>query len=339
LRLTKLSSDYENDGVNVLLDANENAFGPSLGEKFIPQKDSTHDGSGEAIDWLGLNRYPDPHQHELKQLLCNLRNTKVHTQLSITPANLYVGVGSDEAIDALMRCFCTPGHDKIVVCPPNYGMYTVSAQANDVGLVRVPLGPAPEFELDVPAISTTLSNDPSIKLIYVCTPGNPTASLLPKAQIQAILEHPTWNGLLVLDEAYIDLAPDGASLAEWVAEWPNLVVLQTLSKAFGLAGIRLGAAFCSPEVALLLNSLKAPYNISSPTSAIAIQALLPHGLSTMRANREKIIAQRTRLLHELPEIQGVGRFRGGFAANFILLEILNKVGSNLVSFSSQMIDY
>jgi len=132
--------------------------------------------------------------------------------------------------------------------------------------------------------------------------------------------------VLILDEAYIDFAPEGSSLAEWVAEWPNLVVMQTLSKAFGLAGIRLGVAFTSPPIASLLNNLKAPYNISSPTSAIASQALQEAGLSVMRANRENIITQRDRLLKELPKVNGVGRFRGGIASNFLLVEMLDTQG-------------
>ncbi len=239
-----------------------------------------------------------------------------------------MGVGSDEAIDALLRCFCIPARDKILVCPPTYGMYSVSAQVNDVGLVKVPLLPAPDFAIDVPSILSTLSSSEAshIKLIYICSPGNPTGSLIKKEDLQQVLEHPTWNGVVVLDEAYIDFAPEGSSLAEWVAEWPNLVVMQTLSKAFGLAGIRLGAAFTSPPIASLLNNLKAPYNISSPTSAIASQALQEGGLSVMRGNRESIIAQRDRLLNELPKVKGVGRFRGGTASNFLLVEILDTQG-------------
>ena len=197
---------------------------------------------------------------------------------------------------------------------------------NDISLFKVPLTPAPEFTLDVPTIISALSSDPSIKLIYVCSPGNPTGALIPKSQLQEILEHPTWNGIVVLDEAYIDFAPDGSSLAEWVTEWPNLVVMQTLSKAFGLAGIRIGAAFAAPPVARLLNNLKAPYNVSSPTSAIACQALQKEGLAVMRANRAKILEQRERLLPELPKVKGIGRFRGGTASNFLLVEILNRSG-------------
>lgn len=264
------------------------------------------------------------HQVELKKQLCRLRNTHVHTTRNLTPENLFVGVGSDEAIDALLRCFCTPAHDKILTCPPTYGMYAVSAQVNDIGIVRVPLDTEQAFQLQPDAINSTLSSDPSIKVVYICSPGNPTANLVSKSDIQKILEHPTWNGIVVLDEAYIDFSPDGASLAEWVTEWPNLVVMQTLSKAFGLAGIRLGAAFASPEVARLLNNVKAPYNVSSPTSALATAALQPENLAVMRNNRAKILKQRERMLNELPKISRIGGFLGGTDSNFLLVEILDK---------------
>ena len=313
--------------MNVLLDANENAFGPPLSAD-VASAATAAVSPGPEIDLLGLHRYPDPHQRDLKQQLCDLRNTHRHTAKTITPDNLFVGVGSDEAIDALLRCFCAPGRDRILVCPPTYGMYSVSAQVNDVGLVRVPLLPAPGFGLDTPAVLEALSNEPNIKLVYLCSPGNPTGVLISKEDVRAVLEHPTWNGVLVLDEAYVDFAEDvdSASLAEWVAEWPNLVVMQTLSKGFGMAGIRLGAAFASAPVARLLNSLKAPYNIPSPTSALATYALSASGLAAMRANRAQIAAQRARLLEALPRIPGVGRLRGGTASNFLLYEILNARG-------------
>ena len=233
-----------------------------------------------------------------------------------------MGVGSDEAIDALLRAFCVPGKDKILVCPPTYGMYSVSAQVNDVALVKVPLQ-TPGFQLDVPAITSALSNDPSIKLAYFCSPGNPTGALLKKEDVQPILEHESWNGVVVLDEAYIDFAPDGSSLAEWVAEWPNLVVMQTLSKGFGLAGIRLGAVFTDPAIARILNSLKAPYNISNPTSQLARAALDPKHLEVMYKNRDILLVQRDRMLKELPKIPGVGKFIGGEESNFLLFEMLD----------------
>ena len=260
------------------------------------------------------------------------------------PGNVFVGVGSDEAIvsivpsivlddvanvdrvdeDALLRCFCTPGRDKILTCPPTYGMYAVSAQVNDLGIAKVPLDTTQSFKLQPGAVNEALSTDPAIKMVYVCSPGNPTANLVSKSDLEEILTHPTWNGIVVLDEAYIDFSPDGSSLAEWVTEWPNLVVMQTLSKAFGLAGIRLGAAFASPEVASLLNNLKAPYNISTPTSALACAALEPGNLAVMRSNREKIMEQRNRMLAELPRIPGIGNFLGGADSNFLLVEILDK---------------
>lgn len=203
-------------------------------------------------------------------------------------------------------------------------MYAVSAAVNDVQIVYVPLNVDEGFSLQPEKINEVLSTDEGIKMVYVCSPGNPTASLIRKEAVQEILEHPTYNGLVVVDEAYIDFAPDGSSLAEWVLEWPNLVVMQTLSKAFGLAGIRLGVAFASLPVAGLLNSLKAPYNISSPTSAIATAALEEQNLSVMRENRAKILKQRERLLQELPKIPGIGRFLGGMDSNFLLVEILDR---------------
>ncbi|WPG99975.1 Hypothetical protein R9X50_00279900 [Acrodontium crateriforme] len=318
--------DYKDDGTNILLDANENAYGPGLALNEDGQL-ANRGANDVKIDLLGLNRYPDPHQHELKQLLCNLRNTHAHTQKNITPENLFVGVGSDEAIDALLRAFCAPGKDKILTCPPTYGMYGVSAQVNDVEVVKVPLNPDDSFNAQPDKINAKLAEDASIKMVYLCSPGNPTANLVRKEDVQKVLEHPTWNGIVVVDEAYIDFAPEGSSLAEWVAEWPNLVVMQTLSKAFGLAGIRLGAAFASPPIARLLNSLKAPYNISNPTSQLAIQALQPQNLKVMHHNLSLILKQRERLIAEMPKITGVGRFLGGQESNFLLVEMLDPTGN------------
>ncbi|KAK4033760.1 histidinol-phosphate aminotransferase [Parachaetomium inaequale] len=318
--------DYKDDGTNILLDANENAFGPPLS----PPSPASPSQDGPLLDLSTLHRYPDPHQTTLKHLLCALRTTHAHTPRTLSPANLFVGVGSDEAIDALLRCFCAPGRDSILVCPPTYGMYSVSAQVNDVGLVKVPLLPAPGFGVDVPAVLATLSGPQAgaIKLVYLCSPGNPTGSLLQKEDVRAVLEHPTWNGVVVVDEAYVDFSAPEASLAEWVVEWPNLVVMQTLSKAFGLAGIRLGAAFTSPEIARLLNSMKAPYNISSITAGIAEFAVSEEGggLKKMRENRGLLIAQRERMVRELARIEGVGRLRGGEDSNFLLYEMLDREG-------------
>ena len=205
-----------------------------------------------------------------------------------------------------------------------YSMYAVSAQVNDLEVVKVPLDTTQNFKLRPDVINGALSSDPSIKIVYICSPGNPTANLIAKSDIKHVLENVTWNGVVVVDEAYIDFSPEGSSLAEWVTEWPNLVVMQTLSKAFGLAGIRLGAAFTSPEIASLLNNLKAPYNVSSPTSTLACAALQPQNLVAVKRNRERIVKQRDRMIRELPKLPGVGDFLGGAESNFLLLEILDK---------------
>ncbi|KAK5064845.1 hypothetical protein LTR84_000679 [Exophiala bonariae] len=309
--------DYKDDGTNILLDANENAYGPSLAK----------DNHGFSA-FGSLNRYPDPHQIPLKEQFCRLRNTHTHTSKDLKPENMFTGTGSDEAIDALFRCFCTPGKDKILTCPPTYGMYSVSADVNDISIVQVPLQPEDGFSLQPEAICDKLSSEPNIKMVYITSPGNPTAALIKKEDIRQILEHPTWNGVVIVDEAYIDFSPEGSSLAEWVLEWPNLVVLQTLSKAFGLAGIRLGVAFTSKEIAALLNNIKAPYNVSEPTSVIAIHALQGEGLKVMEEYKAKIVAQRDRMLKELPGIPGIGRIRGGTASNFLLVEILDKAAQD-----------
>ncbi|KAL6158660.1 histidinol-phosphate transaminase [Exserohilum turcicum] len=200
-------------------------------------------------------------------------------------------------------------------------MYSVSAQINDVALVKVPLQ-LPSFDVDVPAILAALDSDTSIKLAYFCSPGNPTGKLLNKQDIQQVLEH-SWNGIVVVDEAYIDFSPDGTSLAEWVSEWPNLVVMQTLSKAFGLAGIRLGAAFADAAVAQILNNMKAPYNIPNPTSQLARAALSPKHLEVMRRNKDMIVAQRERLMSEMKSIPGIGQLHGGTESNFLLYQVLD----------------
>jgi histidinol-phosphate aminotransferase len=203
-------------------------------------------------------------------------------------------------------------------------MYTVSAQVNDVAVVKVPLSTL-DFSLQPTPIIDALQRDPCIKLVYVTSPGNPTANLISKPALETLLST-SWNGIVIVDEAYIDFAPDDASLAGWVLEWPNLVVLQTLSKAFGLAGIRLGIAYASEGVARLLNNLKAPYNISTPTSTLARAALQPENLQVMRKYRALIQTQRSRLLEELPKVPGIGRFLGGRESNFLLVEMLGPHG-------------
>ena len=240
-----------------------------------------------------------------------------------------MGVGSDEAIDTLMRVFCAPGQSSILVCPPTYGMYTVSAHVNDLSIISVPLL-TPSFEPDVPAINTTLSSNSTIKLLYLCSPGNPTGKLISQAVVEEILSHPTWNGVVIVDEAYVDFAAPPwpsttPSLAPLVPRYENLVALGTLSKGHGLAGLRLGYAITAPPIARLMNALKAPYNISSLTSQLATRALQPPSLARARKHIDALLVQRARLVEGLPQIPGLGAIKGGLDANFVLVEVMDRL--------------
>jgi histidinol-phosphate aminotransferase len=291
-----------------------------------------------------LHRYPDPHQEPVKKLFCSLRNSAASPapiskpSKPLSPDNLFLGVGSDECIDALLRAFCEPAKDCIIVCPPTYGMYNVSAAVNDVNVVRVPLKIGDDsqgsFSVDVEAIRGAVAREgKKAKLVYLCSPGNPTAAVVDADAVLALLLDDSWNGVVVVDEAYIDFSTPGSSFAPWVVDFPNLVVMQTLSKSFGLAGIRLGASFTSPEIAAIFNSLKAPYSISTPTSEIAAVALSPAGLRARDGKVAAILQQRDWLVQELPQIDLIGRFRGGFDANFLLVEMRDRQGkpSNAVA--------
>lgn len=212
-------------------------------------------------------------------------------------------------------------------------MYKVSAAVNDLEVLAVPLL-ADTFQLDVPSIVGKLEDESNrVKVAYFCSPGNPTGTLLAKEDLKRVLEA-KWNGIVVLDEAYVDFAEDpGASLAEWVGEWENLVVMQTLSKAFGLAGIRVGAAFAHERVAGLLNAVKAPYNLANPSSELARWALRKESLSVSREYVRSIVEQRGRLLSEMGKVKGVGRLKGGLDSNFLLVEFVDGDGkaSNVVA--------
>lgn len=237
-------------------------------------------------------------------------------------------MGSDEAIDCIIRVVCIPGRDKLLTCPPTYGMYGVCAQINDVEVVKVNMNfDKGNYDIIPEDINEKLSLDDKIKLVYICSPGNPTASLVSRDKIIQILEHPTWNGIVVVDEAYIDFSPPGSSLAPLVNIYPNLLVLQTSSKSFGLAGIRFGVAFASKEVSRLMNNMKYPYNISSLTSDIARRAFNEEGIKQMKSLVAKILVQRNILVEKLPKIDGVGDFVGGKDANFLLVELLDTKGS------------
>ncbi|MEL6851695.1 MAG: aminotransferase class I/II-fold pyridoxal phosphate-dependent enzyme, partial [Bacteroidota bacterium] len=214
----------------IFLDANENPLGSATEEAF--------------------NRYPDPYQQEVKAALALVK--------LIREPYIFLGNGSDEAIDLLYRAFCEPGEDHVILLPPTYGMYKVSAQINGVDIREVSL--AEDFQLDVEAIRARVS--PMTKLIFICSPNNPTGNLMDREAIRQVIEMAP--GLVVVDEAYADFAPD-QSVLHWVREYPNLVVLQTFSKAWGLANLRLGMAFADPAIIQILNQIKPPYNVNGLT--------------------------------------------------------------------------
>lgn len=249
----------------------------------------------------GVNRYPDPHQRELKRRIAALKGVR--------PAQVFVGNGSDEAIDLAFRIFCEPGRDNAVAIAPSYGMYPVAAAVNGVELRQVPLGPA----FSLPAERLLEAADAHTRLMWVCSPNNPTGNAFATDALEALAA--SFDGLLVVDEAYVDFSDKG-SLLPVLDRHPNLIVLQTLSKAWGMAGLRVGLAFASPEVAGLFARVKYPYNINAPTQAEAMRRL-EHGIGAQVA---EIKAQRRRLAEVLPTLPGVERVYPS-DANFLLVRV------------------
>ena len=223
---------------SIYLDANENSFGSPLPDNF--------------------NRYPDPLQMQVKEKLSKIKG--------VPSQNIFLGNGSDEAIDLLYRIFCVPGQDNAMICPPTYGMYEVSAEMNDVKTKKVPL--TTNYQLDIDGIEKNI--DPFTKLVFICSPNNPTGNSINRKDIEVILNN--FSGIVVIDEAYINYARQKTFIAE-LTEYPNLVIMQTLSKAWGLAGLRLGMAFASEAIIELMNKVKYPYNINTATQLLALDAL------------------------------------------------------------------
>ena len=206
----------------------------------------------------GVNRYPDPYQREIKRNIAALK--------AIEPTRIFIGNGSDEPIDLLIRIFCTPGKDKILTIDPTYGMYAVAAAVNDVEVIRAPL--RTDFTLDADEVLSRI--DETVRIIFLCSPNNPSGNLLDKAEIRRILD--AFSGITVIDEAYIDFAGDEGFLHE-LDNYPRLVILQTFSKAWGLAGLRAGIAYASPKIIHYLNKVKPPYNINILTQKELLKAL------------------------------------------------------------------
>lgn len=265
----------------VNLDANENPYGSIGGTK--------------------NNRYPDPYQFQLKEIVSKIKGIPVN--------QIFLGNGSDEGIDLLYTAFCNPGIDNAIICPPTYGMYKVSADTNDVYCKEVLL--SAEFQLQTDKIIAAI--DDKTKLIWLCSPNNPTGNLLKKADVQTILEN--FSGIVVIDEAYIDFASEKSWITE-LHKYPNLVVLQTFSKAWGLANIRLGMMFASPEIIAVINKIKLPYNISGLVQEFACK-ILESNKQEKDVMVKEIIAEREKLSVELKKFPQVSRIYPS-DANFIL---------------------
>ncbi len=271
--------------VGIFLDANENSYGS------IPE--------GK------LNRYPDPHQRKLKEKLSAIK--KINTK------NIFIGNGSDEAIDLIIRAFCEPGKDKIMIMPPTYGMYKVAAEINDVNIIEVPLTEI--FEIDTESVISAI--DEKVKIIFICSPNNPTGNVFVESSIIKILN--SFNGLVVIDEAYIDFAKKKSWIAE-LNNYNNLIVLQTFSKAWGLANIRVGMAFADEEIINIFNKIKYPYNVNGVSQSLILKAL---GNESDKNNVVNVlISERERLAKALISLSFIDHVFPS-DANFLLVKVQN----------------
>lgn len=267
----------------IFLDANENNYGSPL------------------MKWY--NRYPDPLQLKLKEKLSEVK--------AVPPANIFVGNGSDECIDVLYRTFCEPGIDNVIITPPTYGMYEVSANINNVHLKKVSL--TPDFQLNVPAIKEAI--DENTKMIFLCSPNNPTANSLLREDIEIILNN--YFGLVIIDEAYINFSRHRSFVQE-LADYPNLVVMHTLSKAWGLAALRIGMAFASEEIIGVMNKVKPPYNINLASQELALKAL--EEVEQVNAMILEIVKERDLMIKLLQEVPAVLMVYPS-DANFLLVKV------------------
>ncbi|AKH93926.1 histidinol-phosphate transaminase [Elizabethkingia anophelis] len=260
-----------------------------------------------------LNRYPDPYQKEVKEKLSALK--------SIPVSQIFLGNGSDEVIDLVFRIFCTPGRDKALVFTPTYGMYEVSANINDTELLQLPLNS--DFQIDKESILPFLK-DENLKLIFICSPNNPTGNSI--ENVDFILEN--FNGIVFVDEAYIDFSTQ-KSWTEKLSQYPNLVISQTFSKARGLAAVRVGIAYSSPEIIALLNKTKPPYNVSQLNQEAALIALLD--AKKYQSEIKTILAEKERLEKEFLQLSLIKKIYPS-DANFILVEVNDADGiyNNLV---------
>ncbi|MEP6628562.1 MAG: histidinol-phosphate transaminase [Ginsengibacter sp.] len=278
------SARHEFEGnASVYLDANENAFGSALEENF--------------------NRYPDPLQWQLKFQLAKIKG--------VPAENIFIGNGSDEVIDLAYRIFCNPANDNVIVCPPTYGMYEVSGNINDVEIRKVNL--TKEFQLDIEAIIE--ASDSNTKLLFICSPNNPTGNNMNREDVEWLLNN--FNGIVIIDEAYINYSAQKTFIQE-LTEYNNLIVMQTLSKAWGLAALRLGLCFASMDIINLFNKVKPPYNINLASQELGLKALQ----ETPQVNEwiRVTVEERAKLESQLKQFSFVEKiFKSD--ANFLLVKV------------------
>ncbi len=250
--------------------------------------------SGNGDVWLNANEYPLATEYQLTGRAFNrypecqpkqvIERYAAYTGLNVE--QVLISRGADEGIELLIRAFCEPGKDKILFCPPTYGMYTVSAKTFGVGLCTVQTNT--DWQLDLPAIKSNLAR---VKLIYICSPNNPTGNLINPNDLREILKLTQGRTIVAIDEAYIEFCPQ-ASVSSWLKDYPNLVILRTLSKAFALAGLRCGFTLANSDIIQLLLKVIAPYPLSTPVADIAAQALSPQGIEQMRQRVNAVRANR-----------------------------------------------
>ena len=251
--------------------------------------------------WLNANEYAIAPQFELTAQTFNrypecqpaLVINRYAAYAGVDPEQVLVSRGADEGIELLIRAFCEPGKDAILYCPPTYGMYSVSAET--IGVQARTVAAKADWSLDLPAIEAALDG---VKLVYVCSPNNPTGNLIDPAELRAVLEMTRGRAIVAIDEAYIEFCPQ-ATVTGWLQEYPHLAVLRTLSKAFALAGLRCGFTLGNSELIALLMKVIAPYPLSTPVADIAAQALAPEGLAIMRQRVAEVSENRAWLMAEL----------------------------------------
>jgi histidinol-phosphate aminotransferase len=284
------SARKESSGGRIWLDANENPLTPSAGKPL-------------------LNRYPEPQPAELIAQLA--------AYYAVAENNILVTRGSDEGIDLLLRAFCRAGQDAILITPPTYGMYAVSAAIQNARVVTVPLLAEKNFSLDPTAVLAALT--PSVKLVFLCSPNNPTGALLARDEVVRLVQALLGKAIVVVDEAYLEFAGSRSLTPELVGN-PNLVILRTLSKAFGLAGIRCGVTIASPALIGVLQKIIAPYPVPTPVLQAALVAMTAEGLTAARRSVQSLIAERIRVAARLATLPGVRRLWPS-DSNFILFEV------------------